>query len=72
MLSSLKQKRRQFLITGTADLNDIVAAGNGVAEGFIDLATEIRRGVCNVGQSEIQLVREFLDNIYEGLQESGF
>ena len=60
------------LITGTADLNNIVAAGNGVAEGFIDLETGIRRGVCNVGQSEIQLVREFLDSIYEGLQESGF
>lgn len=60
------------LMTGTIDVNNIVAAGFGVAEGFIDLADIIREGVCNVDQGMLEQVREFLDGIYENLQESGF
>lgn len=60
------------LITGTVDANNVVAAGNGVAEGFMDLAAIIRNGKCNVEQSKLEQVREFLGSIYEELQESGF
>ena len=54
------------------DVNNVSRAGNGVAEGFIDLASVIRNGVCNVEQIKLEQVREFLDSIYEELQESGF
>ena len=60
------------LITGTVDANNVAAAGNGVAEGFMDLAAIIRNGKCNVEQSKLEQVREFLGSIYEELQESGF
>lgn len=60
------------LITGSIDVNDVSRAGNGVAEGFINLAAMIRNGVCNVGQLKLKHVLEFLDSIYEELQESGF
>lgn len=60
------------LITGSIDVNDVYRAGNGVAEGFINLAAMIRNGVCNVGQLKLKHVLEFLDSIYEELQESGF
>lgn len=60
------------LITGSVDVNNVSRAGNGVAEGFIDLASVIRNGVCNVEQIKLEQVREFLDSIYEELQESGF
>lgn len=60
------------LITGTVDANNVAAAGNGVAEGFMDLAAIIRNGECNVEQSKLEQVREFLGSIYEELQESGF
>lgn len=60
------------LMTGASDVNTIAAAGFGVAEGFTDLASMIRNGVCNVDQGVLEQVREFLDSIYENLQESGF
>lgn len=60
------------LMTGSVDVNNVSRAGNGVAEGFIDLASVIRNGVCNVEQIKLEQVREFLDSIYEELQESGF
>lgn len=60
------------LITGSVDVNNVSRAGNGVAEGFIDLASVIRNGVCNVEQIKLEQVREFLDSIYEELQEGGF
>lgn len=60
------------LITGTVDANNVAAARNGVAEGFMDLAAIIRNGKCNVEQSKLEQVREFLGSIYEELQESGF
>lgn len=60
------------LITGTVDANNVAAAGNGVAEGFMDLVAIIRNGECNVEQSKLEQVREFLGSIYEELQESGF
>lgn len=60
------------LITGSVDVNNVSRAGNGVAEGFIDIASVIRNGVCNVEQIKLEQVREFLDSIYEELQESGF
>ena len=60
------------LITGSIDVNDVSRAGNGVAEGFINLAAMIRNGVCNVGHLKLKHVLEFLDSIYEELQESGF
>ena len=60
------------LMTGSVDVNNVYRAGNGVAEGFIDLASVIRNGVCNVEQIKLEQVREFLDSIYEELQESGF
>lgn len=59
------------LITGAVDVSN-VAAGNGVAEGFIDLAILIRSGICNVEQSKLEQVRKFLDSIYEELLENGF
>ena len=60
------------LMTGSVDVNNVSRAGNGVAEGLIDLASVIRNGVCNVEQIKLEQVREFLDSIYEELQESGF
>lgn len=60
------------LMTGSVDVNNVSRAGSGVAEGFIDLASVIRNGVCNVEQIKLEQVREFLDSIYEELQESGF
>lgn len=60
------------LMTGASNVNNIAAAGPGVAEGFTNLAAMIRNGVCNVEQGIFEQVREFLDNIYENLQESGF
>lgn len=60
------------LMTGSVDVNNVSRAGNGVAEGFIYLASVIRNGVCNVEQIKLEQVREFLDIIYEELQESGF
>ena len=60
------------LMTGSVDVNNVSHAGNGVAEGFIDLASVVRNGVCNVEQIKLEQVREFLDSIYEKLQESGF
>lgn len=59
------------LITAAVDADNIVAE-NGMAEGFISLATLIRSGICNIEQSELGLVQDFLDGIYDGLQESGF
>lgn len=53
-------------------MNNVSCAGNGVAEGFINLAAVIRNGVCNVEQLKLEQVRTFLDSIYEDLQESGF
>ena len=43
-----------------------------VAEGFTVLASEIRKGVCNVDADELDKVKLFLDGIYDELQESGF
>lgn len=60
------------LMTGSVDVNNVSRAGNGVPEGFIDLASVIRNGVCNVEQIKLEQVREFLDIIYEELHESGF
>lgn len=60
------------LITGSINVNNISRAGNGVAEGFIDLAAIISNGVCNVEELELEQVRDFLDGIYEYLQEGGF
>ena len=60
------------LITGAVDINNVAIAGNGVAEGFIELAAIIRNGGCDVEQSKLEQVREFLGSIYEELQESGF
>jgi hypothetical protein len=60
------------IMTGASDVNKIAVAGFGVAEGFTDLASSIRNGACDVNQSILEKVREFLDGIYEDLQESGF
>ena len=37
-----------------------------------DIVMTIENGVCNVEQIKLEQVREFLDSIYEELQESGF
>ncbi len=60
------------LITRSIEVNNVSPAGNGMAEGFINLAAIIRNGVCNVEQVKLEQVREFLDSIYGELQESGF
>lgn len=60
------------LMTGESDFDTIEVADFGVAEGFTALADEIRNGVCNVDMDVLGKVREFLDGIYEALQESGF
>lgn len=60
------------LIKGSADLNNVYPARNGVAEGFICLASLIRSGICNVNTDILEQVREFLDSVYDILQESGF
>ena len=60
------------LITGSFDVRVVSRAGNGVAEGFINLATIIRNAVCNVDADVLEQVRLFLDGIYDELQKSGF
>ena len=60
------------LMTGATDVNKVEAADFGVAEGFTVLASEIRKGVCNVDADELDKVKLFLDGIYDELQESGF
>lgn len=60
------------LMTGATDVNKVEAADFGVAEGFAVLASEIRKGVCNVDADELDKVKLFLDGIYDELQESGF
>ena len=60
------------LMTGSVDVNNVSRAGNGVAEGFAVLASEIRNGVCNVDADVLNQVKLFLDSIYDELQESGF
>lgn len=60
------------LMTGAGNTDNVCQADFGIAEGFLDLAHEIRSGVCNVEPNGLELVREFLEGIYESLQECGF
>ncbi len=60
------------LMTGTSDINNVEAAGFGIAEGFTNLANTIRNGGCDVEPDVLEKVKEFLEMIYENLQESGF
>lgn len=60
------------IMTGASDVRNIAPADFGIAEGFTRLATVIRNGVCDVEQNTLEQVKDFLDSIYEILQESGF
>lgn len=60
------------LMISENNYKNIVAADFGVAEGFMDLATDIRGGACKVSQAGLEQVKVFLDGIYDNLQESGF
>lgn len=60
------------LMVGISDTSSPEVASFGVPEGFVSLASAIRNGVCDVDPEVLEQVREFLDGIYENLQECGF
>jgi ATPase AAA family len=60
------------LILDGREAKNIVTAGVGIAEGFMDLANIIRTGICNVEKSKLELVKDFLNSLYDILQESKF
>lgn len=60
------------LILVGSEAKNIVSAGAGIAEGFMDLANIIRTGTCNVEESKLELVKDFLNSLYDILQESRF
>lgn len=60
------------IMTGASEISNISPAEFGVAEGFTSLAAEIRNGACDVEQDTLEQVKDFLEGIYEILQESGF
>ena len=60
------------LLTGASDLKNITAAVFGVAEGFVNLSSSIQNGVCDVAKENLEQVKDFLNSIYDYLQESGF
>lgn len=60
------------IMTGASEASNITPADFGVAEGFTSLAAAIRNGACDVDQDTLEQVKDFLDGIYEILQESGF
>lgn len=60
------------LILVDREAKNIVTAGAGIAEGFMDLANIIRTGICNVEKSKLESVKDFLNSLYDILQESRF
>ena len=60
------------LILDRREAKNIVTAGVGIAEGFMDLSNIIRTGICNVEKSKLELVKDFLNSLYDILQESKF